>query len=168
MSHTLRTLIVISACAVTSAGLATGAQAAEPQRQTVVVDRFIPAQHSCAGFVIDARYHLVREITTFSDGSGTPTRQVVHVTADGVLTNATTGEEVTSTGVRVFHTDLVTGDTFTTASNTIIRQPGGGTITLGTGRLVFAPGGVLVDYQGPTDDGEYQALCDLLGQADDR
>jgi len=168
MSHTVRTLIAISACAVTSAALATGALAAEPQRQTVVVDRVIPAQYSCAGFVIDGRYHLVREITTFSDGSGTPTRQLVHVTVDGVLTNASTGEAVASTGVRVFHTDLLTGDTFTTASNTIIRQPGGGTITLGTGLLVFAPGGLLVDYHGPTDDGEFQALCDLLGQPDDR
>ena len=165
MSHTVRTLIAISACAVTSAALATGAQAAEPQRQTVVVDRVIPAQYSCAGFVIDGRYHLVREITTFSDGSGTPTRQLVHVTVDAT---ASPVEAVASTGVRVFHTDLLTGDTFTTASNTIIRQPGGGTITLGTGLLVFAPGGLLVDYHGPTDDGEFQALCDLLGQPDDR
>jgi hypothetical protein len=163
MNHTLRTLLAVSACAVTSAGLATGAQAAEPQRQTVVLDRVIPALHTCAGFVVDARYHLIREITTYSDGSGTPVRQIVHVTADGVLTNATTGEAVTSTGVRVFHSDLLTGAIFTTASNTVIHEPGGGAITLGTGLLEFGPGGVLLDYHGPTDAAEYQALCDLLG-----
>jgi hypothetical protein len=163
MNRILRTLLAVSACAATSAGLAAGAQAAEPQRQTVVLDRVIPAQHPCAGFVVDARYHLVREITTWSDGSGTPTRQIIHVTVDGVLTNSVTGESVTSKGVRVFHSDLLTGALFTTGSNTIIHEPGGGAITLGTGLLEFGPGGVIVDYHGPTDAAEYQALCDLLG-----
>ena len=163
MNRTLRTLLAVSACAATSAALAVGAQAAEPQRQTVVLDRVIPAQHTCAGFVVDARYHLVREITTYTDGSGTPVRQMIHVTVDGVLTSSTTGKEVTSTGVRVFHSDLLTGALFTTASNTIIHEPGGGAITLGTGLLEIAPGGVIVDYHGPTDAAEYQALCDLLG-----
>jgi hypothetical protein len=162
MNHVLRASLTVAVTAAATAALATGAAAAPPQRQVVVVDRVIPAQTVCDGFVIDGAFHLVREITTFTDAEGAPVRQLVHVTVDGVLTNATTGETATSTGVRVFHTDLVAGTTFTTASNTLIHDPGLGTITLGTGLLEFGPGGVLLDYHGPTDSAEYAALCDLL------
>jgi len=163
MNHLLRASLAFTAGITVTLVVAAGAAAAEPQRQVVVLDRFIPAQTVCDGFVIDGAFHLVREITTFIDEAGTPTRQIVHVTFDGVHTNATTGEAVTSSGVRVFHSDLSSGTTFTTASNTIIHDPGAGTITLGTGLIEFGPGGVLLDYHGPTDGAEYQALCDLLG-----
>ena len=162
MKQLRRVSLAITAATVATAALATAAAAAEPQRQVVVVDRFIPAQTVCDGFVIDGAYHLVRELTTFTDDTGTPTRQIIHVTVDGVLTNTSTGESATSTGVRVFHTDLISGAIFTTASNALIHNPGGGAITLGTGLLDFGPGGVLLDYHGPTDAAEYQALCDLL------
>ena len=162
MYHLLRASLATTASIAVTLVTAMGAAAAEPQRQVVVLDRFIPAQTVCDGFVIDGAFHLVREITTFTNDAGTPTRQIVHVTFDGVHTNATTGEAVTSSGVRVFHSDLSSGTTFTTASNTIIHNPGAGTITLGTGLIEFGPGGVLLDYHGPTDGAEYQALCDLL------
>ncbi len=45
----------------------------------------------------------------------------------------------------------------------MVHQPGGGgTIMLGTGRLQFDAAGQVVGYSGPTDDGEYAALCAAL------
>jgi len=146
-----------------TASFAVAADAAEPTRETVQVTRNLPSFVSCPnGVIIDATFQLTREITVFADSAGTPVRRQVHVTADGVLSNRITGESVTSSGVRIFHTDLVSLEQFTTGSNTIIHQPNGGTITLGTGRIQFDANGVLVVYTGPTDDDEYLALCDLL------
>jgi hypothetical protein len=114
--------------------------------------------------VVKATFDLTREITTFTDEAGTPVRRQIHATVDGVLSNSVTGSSLASNGVRNFSFDLVTLTSFSTGSNTIVHQPGGGgTITLGTGRLQFDDTtGQLVGYHGPTDDGEYDDLCAAL------
>ena len=67
-------------------------------------------------------------------------------------------------GIRNFSFDLVTLTSFSTGANTLVHQPGGGgTISLGTGRLQFDDTtGQVVGYHGPTDDGEYDDLCAAL------
>ena len=78
-------------------------------------------------------------------------RRQIHATIDGVLSNSVTGSSLASNGVRNFSFDLVTLTSFSTGSNTVIHLPGGGgSITLGTGRLQFDDTtGQLVGYNGP-------------------
>ena len=74
-----------------------------------------------------------------------------------------TGYSLPSTGVRNFQFDLVAQKSFSTGTNTMVHQPGGGGIQLGTGRLQFDDTtGQVVGYVGPTDDGDYAALCTAL------
>ena len=87
-------------------------------------------------------------------------RRQIHATIAGVLSNSVTGYSLVSYGIRNFSFDLVTLTSFSTGSNTLVHQPGGGgTIRLGTGRLQFDDTtGQVVGYHGPTDDGEYDDL----------
>ena len=158
-SAALATVATVSAVAVP-----TTASAAAPTRETVQLTRQIPAYATCDGFVVKATFELTREITTFTDAAGTPVRRQIHATIDGVLSNGVTGYWLASNGVRNFSFDLVTLTSFSTGSNTVVHQPGGGgSIMLGTGRLQFDDTtGQLVGYNGPTDDGEYDDLCAAL------
>ncbi len=169
----LSSLLVSSAALATAATAAAiampaASSAAEPTRETVQLTRQIPMFATCDGFVVRATFELTREITTFTDGAGIPVRRQIHVTADGVLSNAATGYSLVSNGVRNFSYDLVALTSFSTGSNTVIHLPGGGgSITLGTGRLQFDDTGQLVGYNGPTDNGpigyrEYDDLCAAL------
>ena len=138
--------------------------AAAPTRATVQLTRQIPAFATCDGFVVKATFELTREIITFTDEAGTPVRRQIHATIAGVLSNSATGYSLASYGIRNFSFDLVTLTSFSTGSNTLVHQPGGGgTINLGTGRLQFDDtNGQVVGYHGPTDDGEYDDLCAAL------
>ena len=159
-SLVLATAILAAAAVVALPG---AASAAPPIRETVQLTRILPAFHTCDGFLVKAIFDLTREITTFTDEAGTPIARHIHVTANGVLSNSVTGYSLPSNGVRIFKYDLLTGELFTTGSNTVIHQPeGGGNITLGTGRLQFDATGQIVGYSGPTDDAEYAALCAAL------
>ena len=165
----LSSLLVSSAALATAATAAAiampaASSAAEPTRETVQLTRQIPMFATCDGFVVKATFELTREITTFTDEAGIPVRRQIHVTADGVLSNAATGYSLVSNGVRNFSYDLVALTSFSTGSNTVIHLPGGGgSITLGTGRLQFDDTtGQVVGYGGPTDDGEYDDLCAAL------
>ena len=159
-------VIIAAALAATAAvGLPATASGAAPTRERVQVVRVIPAFVSCDGFVVRATFDLVRDITTFTDATGTPVRRQVHATITGVLVNSATGYSLPSTGVRNFAFDLVAQESSSTASNTVVHLPAGsgGTIHLGTGRLQFDDAtGQLVGYSGPTDDGDYEALCAAL------
>jgi hypothetical protein len=73
-----------------------------------------------------------------------------------------TGASLPVDGVRVFHSDLATGETFSTGSNTLVRVPRGGSITLGTGRLVFDAAGQVVEANGPDAATEIDQLCAAL------
>ena len=165
----LSSLLVSSAAVATAATAAAiampaASSAAAPTRETVQLTRQVPTYATCDGFVVKATFELTREISTFTDTAGTPVRRQIHATVDGVLSNSLTGYSLVSNGVRNFSFDLVTLTSFSTGSNTIVHQPGGGgTITLGTGRLQFDDTtGQLVGYHGPTDDGEYDDLCAAL------
>ena len=123
---------------------------------------------SSAALATVATVSAVAVPTTAS--AAAPTRETVqltrqiHATIDGVLSNGVTGYSLASNGVRNFSFDLVTLTSFSTGSNTVVHQPGGGgSIMLGTGRLQFDDTtGQLVGYNGPTDDGEYDDLCTAL------
>jgi len=161
-----RSLVLAAAAfaAAAAVGLPAAAAAAAPIRETVQLTRNVPAYVACDGFVVKATFELTREITTFSDAAGTPVRRQVHATINGVLSNSVTGYSLPSTGVRNFQFDLIAQRSFSTGSNTVVHQPGGGgTIMLGTGRLQFDDTtGQVVGYVGPTDDGDYAALCAAL------
>jgi len=161
-----RSLVITATLASTAAlGLPGTAAAAAPTRETVQLVRVIPAFVSCDGFLVNATFDLVRDITTFTDSTGTPIRRQVHATTTGVLVNGATGYSLPSTGVRNFEFDLVAQESFSTGSNTVVHLPAGsgGTIHLGTGRLQFDDAtGQLVGYSGPTDEGDYEALCAAL------
>ena len=160
-----RALVLATATLAAAAVVALpgAASAAPPIRETVQLTRTVPTFATCDGFLVKAIFELTREITTFTDEAGTPVRRHIHVTTTGVLSNSVTGYSLPSTGVRIFKYDLLTGESFTTGSNTVVHQPGGGgNIMLGTGRLQFDAAGQVVGYSGPTDDGEWAALCAAL------
>ena len=157
----LSSLLVPALATAAAVAVPAASSAAAPTRETVQLTRQIPTYATCDGFVVKATFELTREITTFTDQAGTPVRRQIHATIDGVLSNSVTGSSLASNGVRNFSFDLVTLTSFSTGSNTVVHQPGGGgSIMLGTGRLQFDDTtGQLVGYSGPTDDGEYDDLC---------
>ncbi len=160
----LSSLLVPALATAAAVAVPAASSAAAPTRETVQLTRQIPTYATCDGFVVKATFQLTREITTFTDQAGTPVRRQIHATIDGLLSNSVTGSSLASNGVRNFSFDLVTLTSFSTGSNTVVHQPGGGgSIMLGTGRLQFDDTtGQLVGYNGPTDDGEYDDLCAAL------
>ena len=160
----LSSFLVPALATAAAVAVPAASSAAAPTRETVQLTRQIATYATCDGFVVKATFQLTREITTFTDQAGTPVRRQIHATIDGLLSNSVTGSSLASNGVRNFSFDLVTLTSFSTGSNTVVHQPGGGgSIMLGTGRLQFDDTtGQLVGYNGPTDDGEYDDLCTAL------
>ncbi|SOC57702.1 hypothetical protein [Ornithinimicrobium cerasi] len=159
-----RSLVLTAIVAATAAFALPGIASADaPTRESVRLVRDIASFASCDGFHVNATFEIVREVTTFTDATDTPVRRQVHATINGVLTHSATGYSLPSTGIRNFQFDLIARTSFSTGTNTVVRLPSGGTIHLGTGRLQFDDTtGQLVSYSGPTDDSDYQALCDAL------
>jgi hypothetical protein len=138
------------------------AAAVEPTRETLHVTSIVPVP--CAGGVtLIGVFDVTREITTFYDGDGTPTRQLWVASFEGTTTNPNTGDSLPNRGVRIFHKDLVTGELFTTGTNVVTKLPDGGVAVGGAGRLVFDAQGNLIEHDGPATTTERAQLCAALG-----
>jgi hypothetical protein len=151
-------LVVGSMAALTLAGTA---NAAEPIRTTETLHRRIDASVTCPDFDITGEFDITREITTFTDQDGVAVRRIIHADITGTFTNASNGESLPTSGVRVFHFDLLTGEAFSTGSNNVTRLPDGGVSNAGTGQLVFDSQGRLIESHGPPF-GEFDELCAAL------
>ena len=157
----MRRLLVLLALALPLA-FASSAAAVEPTRETVTLHRVVNPFLSCPGFAIIGAFDITREITTFYDQNGTPVMRIIYAEITGTLTNAVTGYSLPTSGVRIFHFDLVTGEEFTTGSNNFTKLPDGGVAIGGAGRLVFDAQGHLVEHDGPDTAAEQAQLCTAL------
>ena len=84
--------------------------ASEPTRTTEIIHRRLDPWFTCPGFDIIGEFDLIRQITTYFDHDGAAVRRIIHVDVTGTLTHAGTGESLPTSGVRVFHFDLTTGE----------------------------------------------------------
>lgn len=157
----MRRVLLIAALALPLA-FAASAAAVEPTRETVTLHRVANPFVICEGFAVVGTFDITREITTYYDEQATPVKRILHADITGTVTNAVTGYSLPMSGVRIFHIDLVTGEEFTTGSNTLVKAPDGGMINLGTGRLVFDAQGHLVQHTGPDSAEEIAQLCATL------
>jgi hypothetical protein len=89
--------------------------------------------------------------TVFFDSDGTPSRLVVHVHFDGVITRSDTGHSLKDPGRIRFEVDFATGEETVTGLDYNIVVPGVGQVFQNVGRKVFVPGEVLVFNAGPND-----------------
>jgi hypothetical protein len=139
------------------------AQATEPTRQTVV--QVLHTGAACpSGVVLQGLFDVTRKITTFYDSVGNPVAQLQVNSAVGTWTNPNSGASLDAVVVREIHTDLVTGESFSTGSNSRTFLPGGGGVAIGAAGLqVFDGSGRLVDHFGPDSDTERAQLCAALG-----
>jgi hypothetical protein len=143
--------------------LAAPASAVEPTRDEVTLHRVADPFVICPGFAVVGTFDITRETTTYYDQDGTPVKRILYNEITGAVANAVTGYSLPMSGVRIFHIDLVTGDEFTTGSNTLVKAPDGGMVTLGTGLLVFDAAGHLIEHDGPDTTAERAQLCAALG-----
>jgi hypothetical protein len=157
----MRRLLVLLVLALPLA-FASSAAAVEPTRETVTLHRVVNPFVSCPGFAIIGVFDITREITTFYDENGKPVMRIIYAEITGTVTNAVTGYSLPTSGVRIFHFDLVTGEEFTTGSNNFTKLPDGGVAIGGAGRLVFDAQGHLVEHDGPDTAAEQAQLCTAL------
>jgi hypothetical protein len=144
-----------------SLAFAGAAGAVEPTRQAVVLTSRSPL--SCpSGVVLAGVFSVSREITTFYDQDGRPVSELWVNHIEGAVTNPLTGASLPNTGVRIFHRDLLTGEFFTTGTNTVTKLPDGGVAIGGAGRLAFDAKGTLIEHDGPDTAEERAQLCAAL------
>ncbi len=98
----------------------------------------------------------------FASSAAAPVMRIIYAEITGTVTNAVTGYSLPTSGVRIFHFDLVTGEEFTTGSNNFTKLPDGGVAIGGAGRLVFDAQGHLVEHDGPDTAAEQAQLCTAL------
>jgi hypothetical protein len=157
----MRRLLLIATLAAPLA-FAAPAAAVEPTRDTVHVTTITPNPCS-SGVTLIGVFDVSREITTFYDGDGVALRQLWVASFDGTWTNPVTGASLPNRGVRIFHRDLVSGEFFTTGTNTVTKLPDGGVAIGGAGRLAFDASGHLIEHDGPDTAAERAQLCAAVG-----
>jgi hypothetical protein len=142
---------------------AASAQATEPTRETV--KQVLSTTAPCPGdTVLQGRFNITRMITTSYDSGGVAVTQLQINSATGAWTNPNTGASLEAVVVRQIHTDLTTGQFFSTGSNSRTLLPGGGGVAIGAAGLqIFDSSGHLVDHFGPDSDEERAQLCAALG-----
>jgi hypothetical protein len=103
-------------------------------------------------------------MTTFYDAAGEPVQRISINSAEGTWTNPLTGDWLSSVVVREIHTDLTTGESFSTGTNARTWLPGGGGVAIGgAGLMVFDAAGHLLEHFGPDTATERAQLCAALG-----
>jgi hypothetical protein len=140
----------------------TSAFAVPPTVETVTLHRDLGVIGSCPGFNVTATFDPMRRITTFYNAEGIPIRQQVHAEIPGTLTNSVTGKSLPTTGIRNITTDLLTGETKSTATNVHVVVPGQGTVQLAAGLFKIDADGNLVQEVGRQDPPVTPAICDAL------
>ena len=150
--------------AVAVAALPGPATAVEPTRQTVVQTGVHSTAPCPSGVVLQGLFDITRDITTYYDQAGAPVQRLSVNRAEGTWTNPDTGAWLAAEVVRQVHTDLATGDSFSTGTNSRTFLPGGGGVAIGAAGLqVFDASGQLVAHDGPDSDTERAQLCEALG-----
>jgi hypothetical protein len=146
---------------------AAGADAVEPTRQTITqVGVHFTAAPCASGLVPLGLFDVTREITTYYDADGTPVRRLSRNRAQGFYWNPITGARVDAIVVREIHSDLITGESFSTGVFAHIWLPDGGGVAMGmAGLSVFDSAGQLVEHAGPDTATEQAQFCAALGAA---
>lgn len=139
------------------------AQAAEPTRQTIT-EVLHTAAPCPSGVVLQGLFDVTRDVTTYYDQDGLAIRRLQINSAEGTWTNPLTGDWLASSAVRQIHTDLITGETFSTGSDARTFLPGGGGVAIGrAGLTLFDATGHFIDHFGPDSATERAQLCAALG-----
>jgi hypothetical protein len=138
------------------------AAAIEPTRETVKFTTIAP--RPCpSGVTLVGIFNVTHDSTTFYDNDGAPVRELEVISFEATTINPLTGQSLPGSGMRIVHSDLVTGEFFTTGNNVVTKLPDGGVAIGGAGRLVFDAQGRLIEHDGPDADTERQQLCAALG-----
>ena len=160
----LRGLCLAGGMAVAAALPTTFAQAAEPTRQHVEQLGVHTSAPCPSGVVLQGLFDITRDVTTYYDETGNPVRRLSANRAEGTWTNPGTGAWLAASVVRQVFTDLATGESFSTGTNSRTLLPGGGGVAIGAAGLqIFDAAGRLVDHYGPDSDAERAQLCGALG-----
>lgn len=140
------------------------AVAAEPARQTFTQVGVRSTALCPSGAILQGLFDITRDVTTYYDTAGIPVRRLSVNRAEGSWTNPGTGAWLRSEVVRQVHTDLATGEAFSTGTSSRTFLPGGGGVAIGAAGLqLFDPSGQLVAHFGPDSDTERAQLCEALG-----
>jgi hypothetical protein len=152
-------LLGVGAAAVPAAG----ASATPPTRQTLT--QVLHSGADCpSGSALQGLFAVTREVTTFYDVDGVAVSRLSINSAEGTWTNPLNGATLPAQVVRQIHTDLTTGESFSTGTNSLTRLPGGGGVAIGgAGLSVFDSAGRLVEHFGPDSATERAQLCAALG-----
>ena len=150
--------------AATVALPATSARATEPTRQATVQLGARSGAPCPSGLVLRGLFDITRDVTTYYDGDGTPIRRLSSNRAQGTWSNPSTGASLDATVVTEVHTNLITGERFSTGSSSRTWLPDGGGVASGAAGLqLFDASGALVEHFGPDTDAERAQLCAALG-----
>ena len=140
------------------------AVAGEPTRQTFTQIGVRSTAPCPSGVLLQGLFDITRDVTTHYDAAGIPVRRLSVNRAEGSWTNAGTGAWLASEVVRQVHTDLITGEAFSTGSSSRTFLPGGGGVAIGAAGLqLFDASGQLVAHFGTDSDTERAQLCQALG-----
>ena len=140
------------------------AVADEPTRLTSVLVGVRSTAPCPSGVVLQGLFDITRDITTYYDTAGSPVRRLSVNRAEGTWANPNTGARLAAEVGRQVHTDLTTGESFSTGTNSRTFLPGGGGVAIGAAGLqLFDASGQLVAHFGPDSDTERAQLCEALG-----
>jgi hypothetical protein len=158
--HVMRRLFIAIGLIAAFAVPATAA-AVEPTRRTVSFTTVAP--RPCpSGVTLIGIFNVTHDVTTFYDNEGAPVRELTLISFGVTTINSLTGESLPGSGVRIFHSDLVTGEFITTGNNVVTKLSDGGVAIGGAGRLVFDAQGRLIEHDGPDSESERAQLCAAL------
>ena len=135
-----RSIATTAIAVMVTTTLALPAQAAAPQRQSLV-DPVAETHPDACGvgddLVVTGHYDIA--ITTYVDRHGTPTRVIEHIKGSAVWERPATGDEVTDAGHYTVVFDLADGTATLTGLAYAITVPGSGIVAHDTGRIIVDP-----------------------------
>ncbi|HEY7033528.1 MAG TPA: hypothetical protein VH482_19485 [Thermomicrobiales bacterium] len=134
-----------------------------------------PAEFACGSgagsFAVDEQGTTHREATLWYDRAGNLTKRTLRIAPlEGTFTNAATGRSVPESAHFVITHELLTPGDLDTDRETIaglfakVVLPGGGSILLDVGKIVYDPDGDIAFAAGPHQftDGQVAKLCAAL------
>jgi hypothetical protein len=140
--------VVLAALALGIAATA-GAAMADAPTITSSTTYFPPADatpiSAACGFTVLQTFTLNRTLVTFTDDSGTVTRQIRHVSFEGSLINPATGEALPWHGVWTQTLDVAAGTNTIDGLRQDVQLPGQPPAVMQVGRLVLSATGSLTD-----------------------
>jgi hypothetical protein len=142
-----RLMVVVLAALALSLGLAVEAAKADGPTITSSTSFFPPSNATpitaACGFTVLQTFTLNRTIITFTDDSGTVTRQIRHVSFDGSLIDAATGEALPWRGVWTQTLDVAAGTVTIDGLRQEVQLPGLPPAVMQVGHVVLSSTGSL-------------------------